>query len=383
MFSLLHRTRNKETIELTVSTRTVVRILLLIFAFLVGVLAVRKASHALLLIFISFFLTLALNAPVHKVASWLPGSKKGSRPLATTLSFLLVAVLLAAFIASLVPPLVSQTQKFINAAPHLVSDLQSENNSVGRLVHRYHLESQVQTISTQLGDRLKHASGAAVSTIARVGSSAFAVLTILALTFMMLVEGPRWVAFGKELLPDHMHKDAERLSTQMYGVVKGYVNGQVALAALAALMISPALFILHVSYPAALIVVIFICGLIPMVGHTIGAIIVTLVALLHSPPAAITILIYYILYQQVENYLIQPRLQANTTNMSPLMVFVSVVIGVSFGGLVGGLVAIPVAGCVKILILDYLRSREIIEGKTPHDSGVAAELATANVPETK
>jgi predicted PurR-regulated permease PerM len=107
-------------------------------------------------------------------------------------------------------------------------------------------------------------------------------------------------------------------------------------------------------------VVVFICGLIPMVGHTIGAIIVTLVALFESTSAALIILTYYIVYQQLENILIQPRIQSNSTNMSPLLVFSSVVIGVSFGGLLGGLVAIPVAGCIRILVLEYLRTVNII-----------------------
>jgi predicted PurR-regulated permease PerM len=124
------------------------------------------------------------------------------------------------------------------------------------------------------------------------------------------------------------------------------------------------LLILGISYPAALTVVVFICGLIPLVGHTIGAIIVSTVALFNSPWSALIVLIYYILYQQIENYIIQPRIQANSTNMSPLLVFASVIVGVSFGGLLGGLVAIPVAGCIRIALLDYLRAKNIIEPQT-------------------
>ena len=120
------------------------------------------------------------------------------------------------------------------------------------------------------------------------------------------------------------------------------------------------MLVLHISYPVALMVIVFICGLIPMVGHTIGAVIVTTVALFHSTSAAVIILGYYILYQQTENYLIQPRIQANSTNMSPLLVFLSVVIGVSFGGIFGGLFAIPIAGCLRIALLEYLRSKQII-----------------------
>lgn len=361
MFNMFRRGYDEpQEVALTITTATFVRLLILAIATIIILAALRKASHALLLIFIAFFLALALNAPVHWLAERLPGKRRGSRAWATSLSFLTVVILLAIFIASLVPPLIRQTESFINAAPNLALEVKSQNNGIGRFVRRHNLENQVDSFSSQLSNRLKHASGAAISTVTKVTSSAFSVLTILVLTFMMLVEGPHWLKFFREMAPEKRRARVDRLGRDIYRVIRGYVNGQVMLAAIAAILISPALFILHISYPVALIVVIFICGLIPMVGHTIGAIIVTLVALFHSTTSAIIILAYYILYQQIENYLIQPRLQANTTNMSPLLVFVSVVIGVSFGGLVGGLVAIPVGGSIRVLLLDYLRSRKLV-----------------------
>jgi predicted PurR-regulated permease PerM len=178
---------------------------------------------------------------------------------------------------------------------------------------------------------------------------------------MMLVEGPYWLKFGQQLVPKYKRAKAERLSRDMYKVIKGYVNGQVLLAFIASLMLLPGLLIFNVRYPIALLAVVFICGLIPMVGHTIGAAIVTVVALFTSPLSALGILLWYFTYQQIENYLIQPKLQANATNMSPLLVFMSVVIGVSFSGLLGGLVAIPIAGCIRVAILDYLESRDLID----------------------
>ena len=98
-----------------------------------------------------------------------------------------------------------------------------------------------------------------------------------------------------------------------------------------------------------------------MVGHTIGAVLVSTVALFQSPVTALIVLGYYILYQQIENYAVQPRIQSNSTNMSPLLVFMSVLVGISFGGLFGGLVAIPVAGCLRILVMDYLESQNYIK----------------------
>lgn len=347
-------------VAITITNETFIRLALLTVVTLFLLFAVHKASHALLLIFTAFFLALALNSPVYWLSNQLPGKRRGNRTIATTLSFFIVVLLLGGFVASITPPLVRQTGSFAEAAPSLIRDFRSQNSETGRLIRKYKLEDQVDTFSKQLSERLKNAGGTAFSTAQQVGSSVFSILTIFVLTFMMLIEGPRWLAFFRDVIPDRHHKTADRLATDMYKVVKGFVNGQVLLAALASLLILPMVLALHIGYPIALLVIIFICGLIPMIGHTIGAIIVTVVALFHSTSAAIIILAYYILYQQIENYLIQPRIQANSTNMSPLLVFMAVVIGVSFGGLFGGLVAIPAAGCLRIALLEYLHNQRII-----------------------
>lgn len=370
---MLGFTRKEKTqeVRLTVTNQTFFRLAGLSVGTIILISAVQKASHAILLIFISFFLALALNSPVHSLSSHLPKRWYGSRTLATALSFFIVVLVLGSFIASLVPPLVKQTSNFVSAAPSLVKDFRNQDSAVGKVIRKYHLENQVSKVSSQLSDRLKNIGGSAFSSVQKIGSSAFSLLTILALTFMMLTEGPRWLAIAKDIIPDDKHEIAGRLANDMYRVVKGYVNGQVLLAALASVLILPAVILLHISYPAALIVIIFVCGLIPMVGHTIGAVIVTTVALFHSTGSAVAILAYYIFYQQVENYMIQPRIQANATNMSPLLVFASVVIGVSFGGLIGGLLAIPIGGCARIAILEYLRSKRIID--TPEFNNATTE----------
>ncbi len=347
-------------VNVNISTRTFVRLALLTVGTVILLTAIHKAAHALLLVFSAFFLALALNAPVHWIGRHLPGKRKGNRLWATALSYLLIVLFLGGFIASIAPPLVHQTESFVNAAPHLVQDFRSQDSGVGRTIRKYHLQKQVNSFSSQLSERLKHVGGTAFSTVQKISASVFSLLTILVMTFMMLVEAPRWLALFREIVPDRRQPLVDRLLHDMYRVVKGYVNGQVTLAALAAVLIMPAVLLLHISYPIALMVIIFICGLIPMVGHTIGALIITMVALFESSSAALIILGYYITYQQIENIFIQPRIQANSTDMSPLLVFMSVVIGVSFGGLIGGLVAIPVAGCLRIITLEYLQRRKII-----------------------
>lgn len=350
--------------ELVISTQTFVKVIMLIVGtvLLLGVL--RLTANALLILFIAFFLALALNAPVSWLARHFPGKAKGSRVWATSVAFLVVILLLGGFIASLVPPLVRQTQNLIDAAPGLVQDARNEKGALGEFVSRYNLEDEVEDLSAQLSDRVKGGAGAAFSTVQSVGTSFFTLLTVLVLTFMMLVEGPRRIRFLYELVPEDRKVVAKRTALSMYRVVKGYVNGQVLLAAMAAILITPVFFIMDVSYPIGLMVIVFICGLIPMVGHTIGAVIASVVALFTSPTAAIVVLAYYILYQQLENYLIQPKVQSNSTDMSPLLVFGSVIVGVSFSGLLGGLLAIPIAGCIRIAVLEYLRSRNLINAPT-------------------
>ena len=361
MADTLKNKEAKQEVSVTISTDTFLRLAALTFTLIILFLAVRKASHAIVIIFTAAFLALALNGPVYWLSKRIPGKRKGSRALATTISFLIVILIIGTFIASIAPPLIRQTETLVKNAPSLVKDFRNQSSAIGGFIRHYHLQKQVNDISQQLSARVGHIGGTAFGTAKKIGSSFFAVLTILVLSFMMLVEGPRWLNVIKQIVPDKHHKTFDKMSYDMYRVIKGYVNGQVMLAALASLLIMPAVLLLHIPYPAAIVVIIFVCGLIPLVGHTIGAIIVTLIALFHSTSSAIIILAYYILYQQIETYLIQPKIQANTTNMSPLLVFMSLIIGLSFGGLFGGLVAIPVGGCVRIAVLEYLYSNDIID----------------------
>lgn len=359
----LRKSDGSHDVEVTISTNTYFKMAILVLGTLVFIWGARKASHAILLIILSFFLSLALNGPINRISRFMPGKLKGNRTLATAVSYLIVVILLGLLIAYIAPPLVRQTSSFIKAAPHIVSQFEQQNGAVGKFIRKYHLQKEVSSISNQLSNRLHNVGGAAFNTLGTIGKDIFSVLSILVLTFMMVSEGPKWLSVMRDMIPKKHHAQSDKMAQDMYQVIRGFVNGQVFLAALAACLISPALFILHISYPVALIVVIFICGLIPLVGHTIGAAIVTSVGLFHSTSTGIIVLAYYLLYQQFETYVIQPKVQANSTNMSPLLVFSSVIIGISFGGLAGGLLAIPVAGCLRILTLEFLRSRSMMSHK--------------------
>jgi predicted PurR-regulated permease PerM len=233
MMLSLKSKKHEETVNFNITNRTIIRVLALVLLSLVVMGAIRQASHALVLIFTGLFLALALNAPVHWVATHIPGKRKGSRTAATAISFFVVIAFLAGFLALVVPPLVRQSSNFISAAPNIVKDVQDQDTTAGRFVQKYHLQSQVNKFSHQLSDRLGNIGGTAVNSIMKLGSSTFSVLTILVLTFMMLIEGPRWLRFLRDLIPDEHHRRADRLALDMYKVIKGYVNGQVVLAFIA------------------------------------------------------------------------------------------------------------------------------------------------------
>lgn len=358
---LTGKTKHPQKIEIIISNRTVVRVMVVVVLTLLGLAIVNKISHALILIFTAFFLAVALNAPVHWIAQHLPGKRRGSRTLATSISFLIVVLVLSGFIALVVPPAVRQVTSFVKAVPGFIDDLQDQDSAIGKFIRDNNLEDATSNLSDDLSNALKNSGDTAVNTVSTVGGAIVSTLTVLVMTFMMLVEGPRWIGYGKRFLAVDKHERATRIIDDMYKVVRGYINGQVTLALIAAIMLLPAMIVLHVPYAGALAAIVFLCGLVPMIGHYVGATLVTLVALIESPVSAICILAYYVLYQQIENYAVQPRIQANATNLSPLLVFASVAIGINLGGILGGIVAIPIAGCIKVLIVDYLQNSGKIE----------------------
>lgn len=364
MLSLFSRKPTDE-VSLTISARTFFKVLLLILVTLLILTVVQRTLPAFTLVVIAFFLALALNAPVSWVARHLPGKLRNNRSLATSLAFLIVVAVLAAFIVSVVPPVARDMETFISTVPATVQDMRSRYGELNNLIVRYHLQGQVQQLTNEITSRVQSSTTGVFNAATSIANSLFSMLLVLVLTFMMLVEGPVWVEFLGQLVPDNRRSHISKLSRDMYRAVRGYVNGQLLLAVIAAVLILPGFLIFHVSYPYALMGLVFICGLIPLVGHTIGALIVSFIALFHSPWSALGILIYYILYQQVETYLIQPRIQSSKTNLSPLLILISLLVGAAFAGLLGALLAIPLVACLRIWLVDYLEARYDLDTAIP------------------
>ncbi len=351
---------NKSKVEVTVSNRTIVRVILIVVATFLGIRFVMNISHALTLIFSAFFLALALNPAV----SWI--SKKlriKSRAAATGIAYLSVLVFLIAFLAAVVPPLVRQTSDFISDLPNTIESVQDTNSGLGKIVNKYNLQDTVDNIANDMRGRIKDLPQPVLSTASKIGSGLVSLIAVLFMTFMMIVEGPMW--FDRMLELQNAKKRAHRrdLALQMYRVITNYVNGQLLIAAIAAtfafvaLMIASSVFGVSVN-ALGLAGIIALAGLIPMIGNTIGAAIVVVVSALSSIPLAITMAIFFLVYQQIENVTIQPYIQSRKNELSPLLVFIAALCGIGLGGLLGGFVAIPLAACLRILLKDYLNHKQ-------------------------
>lgn len=352
--------KNNKNNEISISNRTILRIIGILLISFVAIKFVNNILHPLTLIFVSFFLALALNPIVTRLARRFLNK---SRVAATSVAYLVTVTVLIIFMLMVVPPLVTQTSDFVRDAPSTLDDLQSSDGVVGKFIRDNKLQEQVNDLSNNWSQHIGDIQGPVVSTANRVVSNLVSILTVLILTFMMLVEGPRWISAFWKQYPKSRRKHAQQLANKMSDIVTKYAIGQVSVAAIGAAFAIVALFIATTVFdvntinPIALGGIVFLFALIPTVGTIIATFLVVVFCAFASIPLAITMLIYFIVYQQIENATIQPMIQAKGIDLSPMIVFISAILGIGFGGLLGAIVAIPIAGCIKILLEDYLSRR--------------------------
>lgn len=355
-------------VRIDIDTRTFVRFWLVVIGFALLALAVYSARTALILLFISLFLALALNIPVSKISRHLPGK---SRVAATAIAYIAVLVILGAIIFLIVPPIVQQTAKFIQTAPAVVDGATKQWTGLKHVIHQYNLQPQVDSALKSINDSAAKWAGAAGQGVVGGLGSVLSFITesilVIVLTFLMLVEGPLWM---KRLWSIYHDEDRMRhhreVAGRMYSVFSGYVTGQLTVSAIGAATAGVGVFVLSLIFhgpggvPANLAMptaaISFLFSLIPMFGATIGGIIITILLAFNNIPAAIIYIIFFVVYQQVENNLVAPNIQAKKIELSALAVLASVTIGLYVFGVAGGIIAIPIAGCLRVLLEEYLQS---------------------------
>lgn len=354
-------------VKIEIDTRTFVRFWLVVIGFAFAILAIYSARTALILIGVAFFLALALNAPVSYLAKYLPGR---SRVGGTAIAYVLVVALLGAFIFLVVPPIVQQTAKFVETVPTLVDTATTQWKGLGDVINKYHLQPQVDSaVASIKNNATGWAASAGQNVLTGLGSLLSLIVSgflVLVLSFLMLVEGPMWLRRIWGIYNDEERMERHRrLMGRMYNVVTGYITGQLTVSAIGAALAGIVVFVLSLFFnvPANLalptVAIAFTLSLIPMFGATIAGVLISLLLLFNDPGAGVVFIIYFILYQQIENNFISPTIQSKKVELSALAVLASVTIGLYVFGLAGGIISIPIAGCIKVLLEDYLvRAKE-------------------------
>jgi predicted PurR-regulated permease PerM len=206
--------------------------------------------------------------------------------------------------------------------------------------------------------RITVGAGAALSVTKSVLTAVVATVTIVFITLFMLLEGPMWVDRIESVFPASQQPRVRRILREIYRTVGGYVSGNLFISLIAGVSSGVVMWIAGVPYAAALGLLVALLDLIPLAGATIAAIVVVLVAIAASGvTAAIIVGVFFVVYQQVENHVIQPLVYGRTVQLSPLAVLVSVLIGAQLAGVLGALAAIPIAGTIQVVLLEWRLSR--------------------------
>ena len=350
-------------VRIEIDTKTFVRFWLVVMGFGLAGLAIYSAKDALVLLGISLFLALALNRPVAAIAKKLPGK---SRLGGTALAYTTLVLLLGCVIWFVIPPIVQQSAKFVESIPSIIDQASSQWRGVNDFIDKNNLRPQVDSMMENIKQQSSSwATSVGTNLLSSVGSLASflgSLFLVLVLSFLMLLEGPTWVKRLWGLYNDEEKMERhKKLVGRMYNVITGYVSGQLTVSGIDAILSGFVVFVLSLTFPVinsnlAMLTVMatFVLTLIPMFGATIAGALISLLLFFNNMTAGVIYAIYFVIYQQIENNFVSPSIQSKKVELSALTVLVAVTIGLYVGDLLGGLVAIPAAGVVKVLLDNYL-----------------------------
>ena len=337
-----------------VRARTVLSVLAIVISVAVVLQLAWLARQVITWILVALFLALALNPAVEALM------RRGvaRRGLAVGVTVLLTLLGMTAIGALFVPTLVNEVRDFADALPGYVEDLTEGEGRLGFLQEEYGIVERVERAVREGGaGAVIGYSGTAVAVAKGVVTVIVAAVTIAFLTFFMLLEGPAWVERFFALLPEDAQPRVRRVARRIYRTIGGYVTGNLLISIIAGTASTLVLLLMGVPYAVALGLLVAILDLVPLAGATLAAAIVSAIAFIESVPAGIVVLIFFVVYQQVENHAIQPLVYSRTVQLSPLAILIAVLIGAKLAGVLGALAAIPAAGTIQVVLLEWLDMR--------------------------
>jgi predicted PurR-regulated permease PerM len=306
-------------------------------------------------IFLGAFLAIAASGPVNLL------SRKLSRGLAIAIVYLGIVFIPIGIALILVPPLVEQAVKLANNLPEYAQDLDEafeENPQLREANEKYDITTKLEDVADDLVSRLGDAAGALADIGAGLVSSIFAFVTILVISMFMIGRGKAWRDALLEYRPPQQAERIRRATDAIANAVGSYIGGALAQAVIAGISAWIMLVILGVPSPLPLALIMALLDLIPLVGATLGAVIVGVVTLfVDFPTTTIIWAVFAIAYQQFENYVVQPRIQSRAVELDPFLVVVAALFGGALLGVIGALLAIPIAASIQIALREWMEYR--------------------------
>jgi predicted PurR-regulated permease PerM len=320
-----------------------------------GAMAVYTVREVLIRVLIGMFMAISLDPVVRRLVRWhMP------RWLAIVLVVLVTLGLIAAFLQSVIPPLIDQFHAMVRDFPHYLATLQHRSAGFRRISDRFHVTAQIGKMLASLPSRL---SSGAFGATRRVFSALLSILTVAVFTIYFLVDLPRLSRNIVRLFPKTHRAEFSRAADVMVEKVGAYMIGNILISLVAGVAAFAALTALKVPFALPLAFWVAVTDLIPMIGATLGAVLCVVVALLATPlwPNTVLVVVFFVVYQQIENYVLVPRIMGRPVQLSPAAVLLAGMIGGTALGLIGALMAIPIAAGAKVLLSERLEARDAAE----------------------
>jgi predicted PurR-regulated permease PerM len=282
------------------------------------------------------------------------------RSLATLVIFLLVFIVLAAIVTAFAVPLSQEATKIAGQLPKLVDDARNGRGAIGNLLERTHALQWVQDNQAKISKFASGLTTPAAGVLSGVATGVTGTVTVFVLAYLMVLEGPKVVDGFTGLFAETTGERIRRVGADCAKSVTGYISGNLLISVICGGLTFVVLLSFGVQFAGLIALFVGIADLVPLVGATIGGIVAVVAGFIHSVPAGIAVLVFFVLYQQLENHLLQPLVFARTVKVNPLTVIVAILVAVELAGILGALLAIPAASIIQVIardVWDHRRGR--------------------------
>jgi predicted PurR-regulated permease PerM len=368
--------------EPPVPLRAILTTIGLVLATLILLYVVMQIRQILTWIIIAAFFAVALSPLV----GWFQRHLfPRHRSLATLVVFVLVLLVIGGIASLFIVPLVNEGKNLATQLPDVINQAKQGRGPIGDLLRRTNALHYVQTHQTQIRSFATGLTTPAAGVLKGIVTGVAGALTIFVLAYLMVLEGPRIVDSSLNLFEPERSGRIRAVAADCARSITGYISGNLLISVVCGVLTWVVLFAFGVQFAVLIAVFVALVDLIPMVGATIGAVAGAAAAFVHSVPAGIAVVVFFVVYQQLENHLLQPVIYARTVKLNPLTVIVAILVAAELAGILGALLAIPVASMIQVIVRDlwdHRRGRPKTEPTVGTDQRPADAIAKATADST-